>query len=77
MISSTMSNDNKKFEIVSKENRKVLEKELLKNTKDIYSNIFLYTNNFLFELNDLLEKDNYNIKLYNFDYSLDFLQKII
>lgn len=77
MISSTMNNDNKKFEIVSKESRKVLEKELLKNTNDIYSSIFLYTNNFIFELKELLDNDTYKIKIDEFNYSLDFLQKIL
>ncbi len=77
MLSSTLSNDDKKFEMVTKESRKILEKELLKNTKSIYSNIFLYTNSFIFELSEFLEKDIYDIKINEFEYSLDFLQKII
>ena len=42
MISFTMNDDNNKFEIVSKGLRKKLEKELLKNTYEVYSNLFLY-----------------------------------
>lgn len=77
MISFTMNNDNNKFEIASKSFRKKLEKELLKNTYEVYSNLFLYTNNFIFELKKLLDNNIYMIKIADFDYSIDFLQKII
>ena len=77
MISFTMNDDNNKFEIVSKGLRKKLEKELLKNTYEVYSNLFLYTNNFIFELKRLLDNNIYMIKIADFDYSIDFLQKII
>ena len=77
MISSTMNNDNSKFEIVSKESRKILEKEFLTNASDVYSNLFLYTNNFIFELKEFLDNDNYKIKIDEFNYSIDFLQKIL